>query len=171
MYKDFIKIVEDNTCVHISEEKTTISITEEPSIISPNSHTVSTVLIPEQNVVIVETDVENQQLIANPVNIALLQHTVQEVVTIQEDKVTIVEVNERGLQGEKGESGGELSRYVHVQTSPSTEWVVNHNLNRDVTAILRTTGGIEFEAEIIHTNNNQLKVYTAFPLAGKAICI
>lgn len=54
------------------------------------------------------------------------------------------------------------------QVSPDTTWTINHNLGFKPTVSLYTTGGLVFEAEIIHTSINQSVVYLSSPTNGYA---
>ncbi len=72
-------------------------------------------------------------------------------------------------QGPAGPSGAGLASYTHNQASASAVWTVNHNLNRDISAVsLRTVGGVEFEGEVLITSLNQLLVLLAAPATGTA---
>lgn len=72
-------------------------------------------------------------------------------------------------QGPAGPSGAGLASFTHSQPSASAVWTVNHNLNRQPSAVtLRTVGGAEFEGEVLHTSLNQLLVLLAAPATGTA---
>jgi len=60
--------------------------------------------------------------------------------------------------------------YEHVQSSASATWTINHNLGFKPNITLRTTGGVEFEAEITHVSDNQAIVSLATAMAGYARC-
>lgn len=55
-----------------------------------------------------------------------------------------------------------------TQAVPSTTWTINHNLGRRPITELYTVGGIEFEAEVVHTSINQTVVLLTTALAGSA---
>lgn len=74
-----------------------------------------------------------------------------------------------GIQGLPGRDGIGTA-YIHTQSSPSNQWVINHNLGYRPTVSLITTGGQEFEAEVLHISLNQAIVYLASALAGEARC-
>lgn len=78
-----------------------------------------------------------------------------------------------GLRGPRGPSGvGATPTYEHEQAAPSDTWVVNHNLGRFPSSVLLlTSGGVEFEAEVVHVSENQFQVLLAFPITGFARCI
>lgn len=69
------------------------------------------------------------------------------------------------------ESGPAILTDFEQDFSESSSWVVNHNLGRKPIVTLLTVGGVEMIAEVIHTNTNQLTVYFASPIAGKARCV
>jgi hypothetical protein len=72
-----------------------------------------------------------------------------------------------GMQGPAGPPGA-VSAYRHDQAAPSATWTINHNLARDVTVALYTTGSVEFDAEVVLTSDNQAVALLAAPLAGFA---
>lgn len=77
----------------------------------------------------------------------------------------------RGPAGPPGAGGGAADSYTHNQSSASATWTINHNLGRLPIVTLLTPGLVEFEAELVHTSNNQCIAYLATPLAGQARCI
>lgn len=92
------------------------------------------------------------------------------------------EQGEPGIQGPPGDSGsGGLDEaevdariaahaYTHVQSVPSTGWVVNHGLGRHPVATPLDTSGREFLAEVNHVDVNTLTVSTLTALAGVVEC-
>lgn len=60
------------------------------------------------------------------------------------------------------------SAYVHTQSTPSTEWIINHNLGFRPAVELLTVGGMEFDAEVVHITANQTRVRNTIPMAGTA---
>lgn len=86
-----------------------------------------------------------------------------EVLTVTEPAIPgIVKIAVPGLQGPAG------SGYIHTQGSASDTWTINHNLGFRPNVELFTAGGVEFEAEVIHTTLNQCIVYLATAIAGSA---
>lgn len=67
-------------------------------------------------------------------------------------------------------AGGTAGTYTHTQAIPAVEWIVNHNLGFDPSVELRTTGGAEFEAEVVHQTSNQARISLTTALAGTARC-
>lgn len=61
--------------------------------------------------------------------------------------------------------------YVHTQSSPSVEWVINHNLGARPIIEVRTVGGVVMEADVVHLTLNQSRVYLASAVAGEARCM
>ena len=57
--------------------------------------------------------------------------------------------------------------YIYNQSSPSTNWIVNHNLGYRPTTELRNTGGVKIFAKIVHISYNQLQVLSDSPIAGQ----
>lgn len=74
-----------------------------------------------------------------------------------------------GPPGPRGADGSEGSPYVHTQSSPATEWIVNHNRGFKPLASVLSAGGIEVVAEIVHMSDNQLRVYFNQPQAGSVV--
>ncbi len=61
-----------------------------------------------------------------------------------------------------------IAGYKHVQVSPATVWVVNHNLGyRPLVAILKD-GVTPVEAAINHVSINQAEIIFLLPTAGSA---
>lgn len=67
-------------------------------------------------------------------------------------------------------AGGTAGTYTHTQASPVTEWIINHNLGFNPSVELRTTGGSEFDAEIVHLSVTQARVFLTTATAGTARC-
>jgi hypothetical protein len=57
--------------------------------------------------------------------------------------------------------------YIHNQLTPSSAWIINHNLGYQPTTELRNTGGLKIYAEIIHVSDNQIQVLSDTPIAGQ----
>lgn len=89
--------------------------------------------------------------------------TTQHRVVVAQPQIRVVAV---GVQGPAGP--GSNAGYNHVQGPASNIWTINHNLGYRPSVELFTTGGVEFEAEVIHTTVNQCVVYLAVSIAGSA---
>lgn len=74
-----------------------------------------------------------------------------------------------GADGASGGAGG--ASFNFVQSTPSDTWVINHLLGYRPAIELFTVGGAEFQADILHTSDNQAIVYLAAPFAGSARCV
>lgn len=61
--------------------------------------------------------------------------------------------------------------YLHTQNDPALTWTINHNLGYKPAVELYTIGGLEFEAEVIHTSSNQCVVQLVKEIAGFVRCI
>lgn len=75
-----------------------------------------------------------------------------------------ISVTNSGPVGPPGRGAG----YDYVQSSPSDNWVINHNLGYKPTVQVFTVGGLEIIGEIQHVSNNQVTVTFNTPLAGSA---
>lgn len=72
--------------------------------------------------------------------------------------------------GPAGASGAEANRFTFTQASALTPWVVNHNLGVFPSAVcVKTPGGMEVNAEVLHVSVNQCIITFAIPFAGVAI--
>ncbi|MBJ7347287.1 MAG: collagen-like protein [Thermoleophilaceae bacterium] len=78
-------------------------------------------------------------------------------------------VGPAGPTGPQGPQGIPAAAFVHTQSSASTEWIVSHNLgfHPDIAVFV---GGTEVDAEIIHVDLNQSRVYFAAAQVGEARC-
>jgi len=59
--------------------------------------------------------------------------------------------------------------YTYIQSSPSQEWIINHNLNKYPLVSVYTDGLLEMEGSILHINNNQFRVIFSAPVTGVVI--
>lgn len=72
--------------------------------------------------------------------------------------------------GQKVVQGSEAAlKYQHDQTSPSAEWIVNHNLGFTPSIEVLNTAGREIEGDVLHISLNQTRIYFNQPIAGKAL--
>ncbi len=84
--------------------------------------------------------------------------------------VSTIEVAATGPQGPSGPPGSSTGGlYVHTQASASAEWIINHNLGRDVLSTIYDGTGAEIEADVVQVTSNQLRVYLASAQTGKAV--
>lgn len=70
------------------------------------------------------------------------------------------------IVGPPGDDGADIETYVHTQASAASTWTVNHNLGRRPAASVRSAGGIEVIAQVLHVSDNQLQVIFAVPATG-----
>lgn len=63
--------------------------------------------------------------------------------------------------------------FIFTQSSPSTEWVVNHNLGyKPIVEVLDTFGQIiTYGVEIFNVSENQLRVISTPAVSGSIRCI
>ena len=73
------------------------------------------------------------------------------------------------LRGTDGTAGG--LKFIHVQPSAATEWVVNHNLGERPATEIRNSGGRVMDAEVLHVSVNQLRVYFSQAYSGEVRCL
>ena len=72
------------------------------------------------------------------------------------------------LRGDGTWSELPIKEYVFYQNSPAIQWIINHGLGYKPNVAVYTTGGVEIEVEVIHTNNNQVVINFTLPTAGFA---
>lgn len=86
----------------------------------------------------------------------------------QELQINLAAVVVSGGGGGSGPgSGVQVSQYNFL--SPLSQWVVNHNRNRNVVIQVFTVGGLEILAEIQNLNLNQAIVNFDSPQSGYAL--
>lgn len=97
----------------------------------------------------------------------------RKVVVRDNGSVRIVEIARQGPPGATGPQGpiGPQSDDFEQSFSAALTWTVNHNLGRFPIVALFTTGNVEFDAQIVHTNDNQFIVFFAAAIAGSVRCI
>ena len=61
-------------------------------------------------------------------------------------------------------------RFEHVQSTPSTEWVVNHNLGVLPSVTVYSPGLVKITAEVAHTSTNQTRIRFNTAQTGLAVC-
>jgi hypothetical protein len=69
-----------------------------------------------------------------------------------------------------GPPGAGVMRYEHQQVSPLAVWTVNHNFGYRPDVTLYSAGGMQVEAEILHTSLNQAIATFDIPFSGMALC-
>jgi hypothetical protein len=79
--------------------------------------------------------------------------------------VSVVRV---GVPGPPGPSG---AGFIHTQSSPATEWIVNHNLGFKPVTEVFDVGGNAVEVQVLHISDNQLRIYLTAARAGLARCV
>jgi hypothetical protein len=73
---------------------------------------------------------------------------------------------------EGGGGGGGLTTYNHTQGTPSTTWVIPHNLGRKPTIELRDSTDKVLEGEVVHDITLTFSTVTlTIALAGSARCV
>lgn len=73
----------------------------------------------------------------------------------------------RGPAGPAGAAGGSV--FEHVQSTPASTWNITHNLGRFPHVSLLEDDGTEFEADVVHSDNNTVVVIFPSPHTGTAI--
>lgn len=73
-----------------------------------------------------------------------------------------------GPPGPTGPAGAGDQSFLFTQSTPSTTWTINHNLGYKPSVELFDTGSQEIDAEVVHTNSNQVIAYFNPATAGTA---
>lgn len=90
-----------------------------------------------------------------------------DLVLLDDDDVLVVTApGPQGPQGPPGLPGG--TWYVHTQTTPSSAWVINHNLGRLAHTTVFVPDFVEVEADVTQNTVNQTAVTFATPQSGTA---
>ncbi len=74
-----------------------------------------------------------------------------------------------GLMGPPGPPGPGSETFQFSPSTPTAEWVINHNFGRWPAVTVLNPGGFEVEAEVAHVSLNQSRVYFISPQLGTAI--
>jgi hypothetical protein len=77
----------------------------------------------------------------------------------------IVSVGEQGPPGRPGPGG---ATFEFIQSTPVDAWTCNHNLGFRPNVSVKTLGGSEVEAEVLHASTNQVLIYFDLPQTGIA---
>lgn len=72
-----------------------------------------------------------------------------------------------GPQGPPGPPGG--GAYLHIQDTPASVWVIDHNLGHAVHTTLIDDNGIVMHADVTHGTVNQTTVSFANPKTGSVV--
>lgn len=95
-------------------------------------------------------------------------------ITVEEDvtRITLttsptnVVIQSPGPQGPPGADGSPGARYEHIQSAPSSTWVINHNLGfYPISEILISNEPVD--ADIAHNSVNSLTVTFPSPQTGR----
>lgn len=65
-------------------------------------------------------------------------------------------------------SDGVDKTYLHIQSIPSAEWIINHNLNKYPAVSVIDSANNEVIGEIQYIDNNNIKIKFAGSFSGKA---
>lgn len=81
---------------------------------------------------------------------------------------TLAQVSPESIAAVTAPPGAGNSVFIHVQSTPASEWIINHNLGYRPDFTLYTVGGVQFFAGIDHPTLNQTRVTLGTALAGEA---
>lgn len=73
-----------------------------------------------------------------------------------------------GTDGTQNEDIPELVSYAHNQTSSSTTWTVNHNLNFYPNVTVYDSAGSMVEGSVTHSSTTSLTITFSGAISGKA---
>lgn len=94
----------------------------------------------------------------------------QVTIEVTEQSVEILEHPStiQGPIGPVGPSGEGDLNYTHNQTSPSTEWTINHNLGKFPSVSIADSSGNLWQTEVDYIDQNSLVVRFSAAFSGKA---
>ena len=108
----------------------------------------------------------NFVIVQPPGHTVIVEHeTITTLVLGDEPSVTIVEVP--GLQGPPGPPGDAFTA-VFAQSSPTTVWLLEHNLGRFPAISLVDTANDQIIGDVSYLDANVARVTFAAPTSGKA---
>lgn len=73
-----------------------------------------------------------------------------------------------GVDGTQADDIPELVSYAHTQSSASTSWTVNHNLNFYPNVTVYDSAGSMVEGSVTHTSATSLTITFSGAISGKA---
>lgn len=90
-----------------------------------------------------------------------------------EDDCDFIAIATPGPPGPKGDPGpsGVVAEYYHVQPTPSSSWLVAHNLNKQIVGALMYSGdlGTQYDGVFVEQlDSNTCRLWVTPPLAGIA---
>jgi hypothetical protein len=56
------------------------------------------------------------------------------------------------------QGGGSGGAFEHIQSTPASTWVVNHNLGFRPNVSVKSVGGLEVDTEVLHISTNQVQI-------------
>jgi hypothetical protein len=85
--------------------------------------------------------------------------------------IPIVPIQEQVNETGETVSGGINDKnYIHNQTVSSTNWIVNHNLNKFVSPIIQNDNNEVISCSWNYLSINQIQVTPDIPITGKVFC-
>ena len=76
-----------------------------------------------------------------------------------------------GIPGLGGAVGSGLAPYIHIQSTMSTAWVINHDLGRIGSITTYLENGAQVEGTVVSNGSRTSTVVFATALTGTAYCI
>lgn len=98
----------------------------------------------------------------------------QQLITVTPQEKPYIVISRAGVQGPPGPpgpagaSGGQPLKFTFPESSL---WNIPHNLNREPTISVYTTGGLLVLAQVLHLSNNTAQVSFDEALAGYAVVV
>lgn len=106
----------------------------------------------------------NNKIIVPPSNQVVVQQ-VNRIIKV-DGETKFIAVGRQGPRGVDGVSGN--AGYNYVQSSPSNNWIINHNLGYKPVVQVFNSGNMEIECAIVHVSNNQVQVPLVSAITGYA---
>jgi len=82
--------------------------------------------------------------------------------------IDLITIGLQGPEGIQGPAGNGATTYVHDQSSASTLWVINHNLNMFPSVEVVDSSKRKVLTEVQYISANTIHVIVAYAFAGQA---
>lgn len=107
------------------------------------------------------------QIVEQPVTIETDNSNINVNTTNEVTNIVIGETGPQGPKGDAGLGGGDLG-YVHTQSTASSTWTINHNLQFIPNITVIDSGGSVVEGSYNYPNATTVVLNFSGPFSGKA---
>ena len=107
---------------------------------------------------------DTEVLVVEEMQTTIVVEGSNDMLVVEEATTDVIEMGIAGPQGPPGDFGA----VDFVQSTPASEWIINHNRGHKPVVSVMSMGGAEILATVLHTSDNQTRVYFETPPAGFA---